>query len=82
MAHRAPILGRLDRDLVCAVALALVEYPQVIVNLEAVTLLDARMQPLGTEPGGLGGNDPLDTLTRGLRHQGTRRGGGPGPAGS
>jgi hypothetical protein len=64
MANRTPILGQLDRDVACAVALAIVEHPNVIANLDSVTLLDASMRPLGTEPNWLGGDDPLDTLTR------------------
>ncbi len=61
---RDPILGKLDRDLACAVALSIVEAPHIVVNLESVTLHDERMRPLGTERDWLRGNDPLDAVTR------------------
>jgi hypothetical protein len=61
---RPPILGQLHPDLACAVALGLVEYPRVIANLDAVTLHDQAMRPLGTVRNWLDGNDPLDVATR------------------
>jgi hypothetical protein len=64
MTHRSPILGQFDRDLACAVALSLVEYPHIIANLNALTLLDAGMRPVGTEHDWLRGDDPLDVATR------------------
>jgi hypothetical protein len=61
---RERILGVLDPDLACAVAVGLVEHRLVAANLEAVTLHDARMQPVGTQRDWLGGADPLDVATR------------------
>jgi hypothetical protein len=61
---REPILGRLDRDLACAIALGIVDYPLLTVTPEAVTLRDEAMRELGTERGWLDGDDPLDTATR------------------
>ena len=58
------ILQQLDRDLACAVALALVEHPRVVASLEAVTLHDAQMRPLGTERDWLRGDDALVKATR------------------
>jgi hypothetical protein len=57
------ILGRLDPDLACAIALGLVEWPRVVANLEAVTLHDEGMRPVGTVNGWLDLNDPLDAAT-------------------
>src|SRR4051812_44117210 len=61
---RALILGRLDRDLACAVALGLVEDPRVVANSEAVTLHDGQLRPLGTERGWLQGDAPRDAAPR------------------
>jgi hypothetical protein len=61
---RGLILGQLDRDLACAVALGLVESPRVAANPDAVTVLDAHMRPVGTLRGWLDGDDPLDAATR------------------
>ena len=61
---RGLILGQLDKDLACAVALGLVESPRVAANPEAVTVHDAHMRPLGTVRGWLEGDDPLDVATR------------------
>jgi hypothetical protein len=61
---RGLILGQLDPDLACAVALGLVESPRVAANPEAVTVLDASMRPVGTVRGWLDGDDPLDVATR------------------
>lgn len=58
------ILGELHPDLVCAVALGIVEHPRVVLTLEAVTLNDARLQSLGTQTNWLGTDDPLDMITR------------------
>jgi hypothetical protein len=58
------ILGQLDRDLACAVALGLVESPRVAANPDAVTVLDEYMRPVGTVRGWLDGDDPLDVATR------------------
>jgi hypothetical protein len=62
--QRLPILGQLDRDLACAIALGLIEDPHVAANPEAITLLDMNMRPLGTERDWLAGDDPLDVATR------------------
>jgi hypothetical protein len=61
--YRAPLLGQLDRDLACAVALGLVEDTRIVANLESVTWHDNRMRPLGTVRDWLG-DDPLDVATR------------------
>jgi hypothetical protein len=61
---RGLILGQLDRDLACAVAVGLVESPRVAANPDAVTVHDAHMRPLGTVRGWLDGDDPLDVATR------------------
>ena len=61
---REPILGQLDPDLACAIAAGLVEDRRVVVNLDAITLYDAHMQPVGTRSGWLTGTDPLDAATR------------------
>jgi len=61
---RGLILGKLDRDLACAVALGLVESPHVAANPDAVTVLDEYMQSVGTLRGWLDGDDPLDAATR------------------
>jgi hypothetical protein len=61
---RGLILGQLDQDLACAVALGLVENPRVAANPEAVTVHDGHMRPLGTVRGWLDGDDPLDVATR------------------
>jgi hypothetical protein len=71
-----PILGQLDRDLACAIALAIVEKPQVHANVNVITLHDAQMRPLGSVSNWLG-DDPLDQLTRTYlegRHQATQAG--------
>jgi hypothetical protein len=75
--------GRLDRDLACAIALGLVEYPNRTVTPEAVTRFDEQRRELGTVRGWLDGDDPLDRATRqyldGRRAAllaGTRLGGG------
>jgi hypothetical protein len=62
--QRLPILGQLDRDLACAIALGLVEDPHVGASPENITLLDDQMRPLGTERDWLAGDDPLDVATR------------------
>jgi len=84
-----PILGQLDRDLACAIALGYVEKPQVVANANAITVHDARMQPIGTVADWLAGDDPLDRLTFDYlhgRHQamqaGTKKIGQGGWAGS
>jgi hypothetical protein len=61
---REPILGHVDRDHACAVALGLVEDARVVVILEALTVHDAQMRTLGTVRDWLLGNDPLDAATR------------------
>jgi hypothetical protein len=61
---RGLILGQLDQDLACAVALGLVENPRVAANPDAITVHDGAMRPLGTVRGWLDGDDPLDGATR------------------
>jgi len=58
------ILGKIDRDLACAIALAFVEWPRVVANLHALTLCDERMQTVGSDPNWLQGDDPLDEVVR------------------
>ena len=58
------ILGQLDPDLACAVALGLVEHPRVAVSLEGLTLLDGSLQPVATVRDWLAADDPLDAATR------------------
>lgn len=61
---RDPILGQLDRDLACAIALGIVEAPRVVANAQVITLHDARMRSLGSLPSWLDTDDPLDQATR------------------
>ncbi len=61
------ILGQLDRDLACAIALNLVEEPGVVANLESITLHDSHMRPLGTVRDWLS-DDSLDVATRDYLH--------------
>ena len=58
------ILNELSPDWACAIALGLVENPRVVVSLDAVTLYDAHMRPLGTQANWLSPDDPLDQVTR------------------
>jgi hypothetical protein len=58
------ILGRLHQDMACAIALTIVENPHVVANLEAITLHDTAMRPLGTVRNWLTDTDPLDQATR------------------
>jgi hypothetical protein len=58
------ILGQLPKDLACAIALHIIEDNRVVANLEALTLHDERMRPLGTVRDWLAGDDPLDVTTR------------------
>jgi hypothetical protein len=60
---RPLILGQLDPDLACAIALGLVEHPRVVANQEAVTVHDACMRPLGTARNWLDPEDALDAAT-------------------
>jgi hypothetical protein len=62
--NRDRILGQLDRDLACAIALGLVEGPHVVANLESVSLHDEPMRLLGSVRNWLDGDDPLDAATR------------------
>src|SRR5260221_7537045 len=61
---RGLILNQLDRDLACAIALGIVEQPSVVANADNITLQDAQTRIIGTEPGWLNGDDPLDAVTR------------------
>lgn len=62
---RAPlILGKIDRDLACAIALGFVQWPQVVTNLQKLTLCDERMQTVGSDANWLDGDDPLDAIAR------------------
>lgn len=61
---RELLLGHLPRDLACAVALGVVEDPRIVATVEAVTLHDDGLRPLGKLSDWLAGNDPLDVATR------------------
>jgi hypothetical protein len=57
------VMGKVDRDLACAIALSVVEFAG-IVTLDAVTIHDCQLQPVGTQRDWLGTDDPLDVVTR------------------
>ncbi|MFL5245082.1 MAG: hypothetical protein ACJ8FY_23515 [Gemmataceae bacterium] len=57
------ILGKLDPDLACAIALGLVEHNFIVANLEAITLHDEDFQTLGQQRDWLTDEDPLDVAT-------------------
>lgn len=58
------ILGKLDPDLACAIALGLVECPRVSVCLEGVSLYDERLNRIGSEREWLDPDDQLHQATR------------------
>jgi hypothetical protein len=62
--RRGLLLGELDRDLACAIALGFVEDPHVVAELECIRIHDAAMRPLASQSGWLNTPDPLDVLTR------------------
>jgi hypothetical protein len=61
---RGLILGKLDPDLACAIALGLVEHNFIVTNLESITIHDEDFQPLGQHRDWLTDEDPLDQATR------------------
>lgn len=61
---RELILGTLAPDLACAIAAGFVEHRLVAVNLDALTLHDAHMRPVGTQRDWLDPADPLHAATR------------------
>ena len=61
---RDPILGLLDRDIACAIALGVVESPLVTITPEAVGIIDPRTRATRTLAGWLDGSDPLDVAVR------------------
>jgi hypothetical protein len=61
---RSLILGKLDPDLACALAVGLVEHPLIQANLEAISLYDQDLTLIGRYPDWLDVNDPLDAATR------------------
>ena len=58
------LLGQLDPDLACAIALNFVEHDQVVITLEALTLNDPHQRTSRTQAGWLSNTDPLDQFTR------------------
>ena len=60
---RELILGQLDPDLACAIALGFVEDTRVTVTLNAVTVADPKTRASRTQSSWLGQVDPLDDLT-------------------
>lgn len=52
-----------DFDLACAVALGLVEHPQLVANARQVTITDHRGQAVSVHPNWLSPADPLQQLT-------------------
>jgi hypothetical protein len=64
VAEQGLILGKVEPDLACAIALEFVECPRISANLEGVTLYDERLQRIGAETDWLRAEDPLHQLTR------------------
>jgi hypothetical protein len=62
--RRGPLLGGLDRDLACAIALGFVTDPHVIADPEMIWILDADRRPLASQSRWLNTPDPLDVATR------------------
>jgi hypothetical protein len=62
--NREMILGQIHPDMACAIALGILEDCRIIVNLEAITVHDGQMRPLGTTRNWLSDSDPLDVVTR------------------
>jgi hypothetical protein len=58
------ILSSVHPDLACAVALGLVENSRLVAGVDAVTVLDAHRQPLGTIRDWLRADEPLHEATR------------------
>jgi hypothetical protein len=58
------LFGQLHPDVACAIALAIVEDPRVVANVDSLTLHDKNMRPLGTISGWLNSDDPLRVVTR------------------
>jgi hypothetical protein len=58
------LFGQLHPEIACAVALAIVEDPRVVANVDSLTFHDPGMRPLGTIAGWLNGDDPLRQATR------------------
>jgi hypothetical protein len=61
---RGLLLGELDRDLACAIALGFVQDPRVIADLECIRIRDRDLRPLASQSGWLNTSDPLDAATR------------------
>jgi hypothetical protein len=62
--RRGLLLGELDRDLACAIALGFVEAPHVRADLEVIWILDVTGRPLASQSPWLDTTDPLDVATR------------------
>jgi hypothetical protein len=62
--RRGMLLGELDRDLACAIALGFVVNPRVIAELDCISVHDEAMRPLASQSGWLNTPDPLDVATR------------------
>ena len=58
------ILGKIDPDIACAIALDLVECPRVSVCLEGISVYDERLQQRGVERDWLHPDDELHQATR------------------
>jgi hypothetical protein len=61
---RGLILGKLDPDLACGIALGLVEHNFIVTNLESITIHDEDFETLGQQRDWLTDEDPLDLATR------------------
>jgi hypothetical protein len=61
--NREMILGQIHPDMACAIALGILEDTRVTVNLEAITVHDTQMRPIGTVRNWLSDDDPLDLAT-------------------
>jgi hypothetical protein len=68
---RELLFGHLHPDLACAVALGFVHHPGLTVTVDAITFADPQRQTSQTKTSWLGGDDPLDVITR--EYLGARR---------
>jgi hypothetical protein len=61
---RELLFGQLHPDLVCAVALGFVHHPSLTVTADAISYVDPQRQTSQTQTDWIGGDDPLDVITR------------------